>query len=247
MDDANGTPDDSVLIHFPATVIGLGLHNKKWMKLAELIKAVATAHVAETANTASADCIAGKGNGLIMLLQGSAGTCKTLTAEPLYRVTFGDIGTEPDKVEFNLVLTLRTGTTWDCNVLINEADPFLEQRRSSDLRRNALLSAFLQGLEDHNGILILTSNLVGTFDAAIKRLKIWMGLIGDLEGSGFDANTHCLAQHTLNGRQIRNLAEYEREELAYDHVEAVIGVTNEIEEYLVKPHMGDETDWKRGL
>lgn len=111
-----------------------------------------------------------------MLLQGSAGTCKTLTAEsiaelirrPLYRVTFGDIGTEPDKVEFDLVLTLRTGTAWDCNVLINEADPFLEQRRSSDLRRNALLSAFLQGLEDHNGILILTSNLVGTFDAAIK-------------------------------------------------------------------------------
>lgn len=56
---------------------------------------------------ASPDIIAGKGQGLLILLHGGPGTGKTLTAEsiaetqerPLYRVTCGDIGIEPAHVE----------------------------------------------------------------------------------------------------------------------------------------------------
>ena len=67
----------------------------------ELVKALVTVHLATAAST---DVIEGKGNGLIMLLHSGPGTGKTLTAEsvaeltgkPLYRVTCGDIGTNPE-------------------------------------------------------------------------------------------------------------------------------------------------------
>jgi hypothetical protein len=65
---------------------------------------------------ASPDIIAGKGQGLLILLHGGPGTGKTLTAEsiaetqerPLYRVTCGDIGIEPTQVEQVSSLALST-------------------------------------------------------------------------------------------------------------------------------------------
>ena len=120
--------------------------------------------------------IEGKGNGLIILLHGGPGTGKTFTAEsvaeiakkPLYRVTCGDIGTKPQEVEKYLESVLYLGKIWDCVVLLDEADVFLEQRTLMDLERNALVSVFLRVLEYYEGILILTSNRVGTFDEAFK-------------------------------------------------------------------------------
>lgn len=49
----------------------------------------------------------GKGNSLIILLRGPPGTDKTLTADsvtelankPLYRVTYGDIGIDPESIK----------------------------------------------------------------------------------------------------------------------------------------------------
>ena len=69
----------------------------------------------------STDVIEGKGNGLIILLHGGPGTGKTLTAEgvaelaekPLYRVTCGDIGTDPENVEQYLESVLYIGNTWE--------------------------------------------------------------------------------------------------------------------------------------
>jgi AAA+ superfamily predicted ATPase len=120
------------------------------------------------------DLIAGKGNGLIMLLHGGLGTSKTLTAEsvaeiaemPLYNVTCGDIGTRLKEVEKYLQTVLVLGKAWNCVLLLDEADVFLEERTLSDLERNSLASVFLRTLEYYNGILILTSNRVGTFDEA---------------------------------------------------------------------------------
>lgn len=71
----------------------------------ELIQAAVMAHGHHPG--ASLDIVANKGRGLLILLHGSPGTGKTLTAEsiaeaqerPLYRVTCGDVGTEAGKVE----------------------------------------------------------------------------------------------------------------------------------------------------
>lgn len=143
-------------------------HTKK-----ELVQALIASH---SRSDKSADVIEGKGNGLILLLHGGPGTGKTLTAEsvaelthrPLYRVTCGDIGTNAEKVEGYLETVFYLGTKWDCVVLIDEAEIFLEERSQTDLRRNALVSVFLRVLVYYDGILILTSNRIGTFDEAFK-------------------------------------------------------------------------------
>lgn len=139
----------------------------------ELVQVLITNQVAQEQGT---DHIVSKGNGLIMLLHGSPGTGKTYTAEsvaelaekPFFRVTCGDIGTKPEDVEKYLESALHLGKPWGCVVLLEEADVFLEQRTLTDLDRNALVSVFLRVLEYYEGILILTSNRVGTFDEAFK-------------------------------------------------------------------------------
>ncbi|KAL6694520.1 AAA family ATPase [Trichoderma pleuroticola] len=162
----------------------------------------------------STDLISGKGNGLILLLHGGPGTGKTLTAE--------------SDVENYLESVLYLGKTWGCVVLLDEADVFLEQRSLEDLHRNALVSVFLRVLEYYDGILILTSNRVGTFDEAFKsriqlavhyssltthqRTKIWGNFIQrlkELNEDGIDFvdledNIEQLASKEMNGREIRN-------------------------------------------
>ena len=174
-------------------------------KTKDLIRALVSKQLAAERST---DLIAGKGNGLIMLLHGGPGTGKTLTAEsvaeiagkPLYRVTCGDIGTKAEEVEQYLESVLHLGKIWDCVVLLDEADVFLEQRSLRDLVRNALVSVFLRVLEYYEGILILTSNRVGTFDEAFKsriqlalhypalgpyqRMCIWENFFNRLESFG---------------------------------------------------------------
>ena len=177
-----------------------------------------------------------KGNGLTILLHGGPGTGKTFTAEsvaelaekPLYRVTCGDIGTQPEDVEKYLESALHLGKIWDCVVLLDEADVFLQERTLSDLQRNALVTVFLRVLEYYDGILILTSNRVGTFDEAFKsriqvslhypnlnrsqRHKIWRNMINrlrtleqpNIDFDDIDCYISELAEQEMNGRQIRN-------------------------------------------
>ncbi|KAJ4110292.1 hypothetical protein NW768_012052 [Fusarium equiseti] len=225
-DDPHGELGDEFLMCLPPTLNGFDMQKKEWVKLGvanireviwndeafdllvmepatkELVQAVVTNHVDENRNT---DLIHGKGNGLFILLHGGPGTGKTLTAEsvaevtkkPLYRVTCGDIGTKAEEVERYLEVVLLLGKTWDCVVLLDEADVFLEQRTLDNLDRNALVSVFLRVLEYYDGILILTSNRVGIFDEAFKsriqlslryenlgetqRRKVWQNFINRLE------------------------------------------------------------------
>lgn len=251
-------PDGDFVYLFPTKIRGYNLKTKKWLELQvdrmqqvvwntrafdslvinsktkRLIQALISNQIETDKST---DLISGKGNGLILLLHGGPGTGKTLTAEsvaeiarkPLYPVTCGDIGTEPEAVENYLESVLHIGKTWGCVVLLDEADVFLEQRSLEDLRRNALVSVFLRVLEYYDGILVLTSNRVGTFDEAFKsriqlavhyknldldqRKQIWRNFIGrleELEEEGIDFadlkdNIKNLAANKLNGREIRNV------------------------------------------
>lgn len=101
------------------------------------------------------DVIQGKGRGIIMLLSGPPGVGKTLTAEsvaeqmqvPLYTMSAGDLGTEPQGVEAALGNILEMNTKWNAVLLLDEADVFLEARGAHDLERNKLVSIFLRLLE----------------------------------------------------------------------------------------------------
>ncbi|KAL1608510.1 hypothetical protein SLS60_003452 [Paraconiothyrium brasiliense] len=122
------------------------------------------------------DLVRGKGMGLIILLHGAPGVGKTSTAEcvaeslrkPLYPITCGDLGVTASEVERVLNSTFAKAETWDCVLLLDEADVFLAQRTRTDLKRNAIVSVFLRVLEYYKGILILTTNRVGAFDEAFK-------------------------------------------------------------------------------
>ncbi|TPX76273.1 hypothetical protein CcCBS67573_g02474 [Chytriomyces confervae] len=182
------------------------------------------------------DIVAGKSGGSVFLLHGAPGTGKTLTAEaisellhkPLYYVTMGELGTNPEEMEKRLGTVLELCSGWDALTIIDEADVFLEKRQSassaggSDVVRNAMVCVMLRLLEYHEGILFLTTNRVLEFDPAFEsrvtvalrydsldasaRQQVWRNLIGKLKGIEVSAEIDYekLSEPVLNGRQIKN-------------------------------------------
>jgi SpoVK/Ycf46/Vps4 family AAA+-type ATPase len=270
------------------------IHDIQWNKAAfnhrlvlkeekkEFIRALISVHIGQQ-TAVKTDFMDGKGEGLIILLHGGPGTGKTLTAEsvaefaerPLYRVTCGDIGTDPEGVEKYLESVLFIGSTWHCVVVLDEADIFLEERTKMDMQRNALVSVFLRVLEYYDGILILTTNRIGTFDEAFKsriqlalhfpplaeagRREIWHSFMGSLKARGVDADfeeidkrLHLLAKYTLNGRQIRNtintarqLAQYKNENLRFVHIDQALRIVDEFEKYVSDVHGHGDEEYAR--
>jgi SpoVK/Ycf46/Vps4 family AAA+-type ATPase len=286
--------DDQNLIVMPPNIHGFDFTEKEWISLCvdaisdiswnkdaynrlvlpnktkELIQALVTVQVSGKIQ----DIIAGKGSGLTILLHGGPGTGKTLTAEtvaemaekPLYRVTCGDIGTDAVQVEKYLTSIFYLGRIWGCVLLLDEADVFLEERKLADLQRNSLVSVFLRMLEYYDGILILTSNRVGSFDSAFKsrirvalyysklsrasRKKVWRNFLDmleeaeeDVEMAELERHLDDLAEDDMNGRQIRNcvttarqLAVFRNQKLGWQHLEQAIRTAREFESYLKEVH-----------
>ncbi|KAI1121218.1 hypothetical protein F5Y10DRAFT_288721 [Nemania abortiva] len=126
--------------------------------------------------SAGMDLVRGKGRGCIILLHGVPGVGKTSTAEcvathtrkPLYPITCGDIGYNPEEVEKNMEIHFKLAHRWGCVLLLDEADVFLAKRDQKDVQRNGLVSVFLRILEYYSGILFLTTNRVGAIDDAFR-------------------------------------------------------------------------------
>jgi hypothetical protein len=60
--------------------------------------------------------------------------------KPLFSITSGDLGSTPDAVESSLTEIFHLANVWDCILLLDEADVFLEERERSNLKRNAVVS-----------------------------------------------------------------------------------------------------------
>lgn len=188
------------------------------------------------------DFVANKGIGRIFLLHGSPGVGKTCTAEcvaelthrPLLSLTSGDISTSmsASSVERNLSYFLELGERYGALVLLDEADVYLEQRRTTDLHRNGLVSIFLRALEYYKGVLFLTTNRVAAFDSAFTsrihvalhykrltdadRMRVWTNNFERLErDSGgkchvplstreYAYDSEDMKALRWNGREIRN-------------------------------------------
>ncbi|MCJ1290409.1 hypothetical protein MMC34_001947 [Xylographa carneopallida] len=210
----------------------------------ELIKKLVKNHASGTEKLPfMRDLMKGKGNGLVILLHGPPGVGKTLTAEsvakvtgkPLFSVSVSDIGLKPAEVENNLEVLFELAANWRAVLLFEEGDVFLESRSSntSNLDRNALVSVLLRVLEYYDGILILTTNRIRTFDIAVQsrvsfaityknlddkqKKNIYKNFIEQLNDDNCQ-NKHQLLRwldeednveappfKRLNGRQIRNV------------------------------------------
>ncbi|GAB1313688.1 26S protease regulatory subunit [Madurella fahalii] len=122
------------------------------------------------------DVIAGKGQGLVMLLSGPPGTGKTLMAEavadrtqrPLFYLQAEDLGINAAVLGANIKKVFQMATEWDAVILLDEADVFMAERHPQDIARNELVSIFLRELEYFRGIIFLTTNLYSTIDSAFR-------------------------------------------------------------------------------
>ncbi|CAF3613011.1 unnamed protein product [Fusarium graminearum] len=101
------------------------------------------------------DLIKGKGKGMTFLLYGEPGLGKTLTAEsvadyckkPLVRLDAGTLGTSPKSVEEGLRNAFRLAERWHALLLLDEADVYLEQRKSRNLTHNGVISESAKALK----------------------------------------------------------------------------------------------------
>lgn len=177
------------------------------------------------------DFIAGKGQGMVMLLSGPPGVGKTFTAEsiaehlrrPLYKLNAGDLGISAAMVEAGFSNALKLCSHWKAVCLIDEADVFMAMRTVEDLLRNELVSVFLRLLEYHSGILILTTNRLHTLDPAFEsridltlmyksldeadRKQVWRNFLSNIDEKDVsidDAGLDKLAGWDVNGRQIKS-------------------------------------------
>ncbi|ORY04653.1 P-loop containing nucleoside triphosphate hydrolase protein [Clohesyomyces aquaticus] len=177
------------------------------------------------------DFIAGKGQGIVMLLSGPPGVGKTLTAEsvaehlkrPLFRVGAGELGITAHSVERYLETALKLCAHWGAVLLIDEADVFMEARSADNLQRNELVSVFLRHLEYYRGIMILTTNRLRSLDSAFEsridislpydplteedRRLVWRNFFHAFDAEDLDIEEDDiteLAKWDFNGRQIKS-------------------------------------------
>lgn len=190
----------------------------------------------------------------LYLTDGYVVTHNTLTAEtvaellhrPLYTISVGELGTDPDQLEERLRVILDVATMWNAVLLLDEADIFLEARNEEDIVRNAMVGVFLRLLEYHQGVLFLTTNRVRNIDQAFfsrisvalkfddagptKRAKIWQNLLDAARIENVDVAR--LSAFDINGRQIKNsirlaqtLARSENVPVTADHIERTINLS----------------------
>jgi SpoVK/Ycf46/Vps4 family AAA+-type ATPase len=165
---------------------------------------------------------------------------------PLFMMSAGDLGINPDQVEEKLTNILEMISKWNAVLLLDECDVFLEARSTHDLERNKLVSIFLRVLEYYEGLLFLTTNRVDNIDAAFQsrihislaypdltaesRKSIWENFLQGQAGWE-DKDLEELASVELNGRQIKNvlksaalLAARKKEGLNRKYVDMVLGI-----------------------
>jgi hypothetical protein len=58
----------------------------------------------------------------------------------LLSITAADLGHEPEALEESLLRYFKRASDWDAIVLLDEADVYLEQRTTHDLKRNSIVS-----------------------------------------------------------------------------------------------------------
>ena len=144
---------------------------------------------------------------------------------------------------------------WKAVVLLDEADVFLRARDETgdgDGKRNSMVAIFLRELEYFSGIVFLTTNILRSFDKAIRsrihlalgfdppdrntRHRIWAQYLKQIPAEETDLQSisdavKILEQRELNGREISNalntartIARFQGAKLQLQHIQDVLKV-----------------------
>ncbi|KAK7946107.1 AAA family ATPase [Apiospora aurea] len=216
------------------------------------------------------DIIQGKGLGLTMLLVGSPGICKTLTAEavadrlrkPLYMMSAGELGQS-----VTLGIRWRWRRRGGAILLLDECDIFLEKRSPSNLGHNEIVAVFLRTLEYYAGMLFLTSNRGDAIDEAFQsrihltlhypelttdaKYHIWDQFLKRVPSSDVSPiDMLKLANLSLNGRQIKKIVKtasllarsQQSPSIEVKHIETVLEVTKQSGEKAKQERIDDTGD-----
>ena len=124
----------------------------------------------------------GHGRGIIALFSGSSGTGKTLTASvianslelDLYRVDLSAVVSKYiGETEKNLDRVFRAARRSNAIILLDEGEVLMSQRTrvtdAHDKYANLEVAYLLQKMEEHEGVMILASNLPKNIDPAFAR------------------------------------------------------------------------------
>lgn len=176
------------------------------------------------------DIIGGKSGGAVVLLAGPPGTGKTLTAEvyaeseerALYSVQCSQLGTDPEKLEDELLKVFARCKRWKAVLLLDEADVYVHER-GNDLLQNAIVGVFLRVLEYQSNVLFLTTNRPDDVDDAIasrcvarldytspseaEQARIWKVLAASSSLDLPEAQVKLIVAQNpgISGRDVKNL------------------------------------------
>ncbi|KAB8269490.1 P-loop containing nucleoside triphosphate hydrolase protein [Aspergillus minisclerotigenes] len=194
-----------------------------------------------TSKKAFDDVIKGKGLAILMLLVGSPGTGKTLTAEavadrvrqPLYMLSAGALGQSAEDIENRLSDILRLTEKWDAVLLFDECDVFLQERSVRHLHRTRFLQYFF-AFKSRIHLILHYPELVPQ-----AKEQIWRQFVNRSNSQNYltDEAYSRLAALPMNGRQIKNvvqiatlLAGEEKNVLGIDQVRIVLQATKEVDD-----------------
>lgn len=147
--------------------------------------------------------------------------------KPLYYVSVGELGINPNQLEEALEDVMAVVTKWDAVMLLDEVDVFAVKRDGASIERNAMTAIFLRMLERYSGVLFMTTNLKDNLDPAFisrstatiaynaltvaDRIKIWTSILNKAEKVGSVdvaketyATIKTFAANDINGRVIKN-------------------------------------------
>ena len=173
------------------------------------------------------------GRGVIILLCGSPGTGKTMSAmalsgelkKPLYHVEYHKMVSKYfGETEKNIHEACQKAAENDYILLLDEADSVLTNRTSvscsGDAAHNRDTNVLLRELEGFEGVVILTTNLTDVLDRAlsrrlnltinfdmpdrIARSKIWEKHLPQRAPLSSDVDIDALAEYPLSGGNIKN-------------------------------------------
>lgn len=212
----------------------------------ELVRAL----VAHDKNVRFRDLVDNKSSATMILLEGAPGGGKSLTAQstaetlkrPLYIVDINSL--DLDDIEDELRTTLKLARRWNAVVLIDEADALLRHRHKCEPEEARRVATFLRVLEEHEGVIFLTSNHLMDIDRALLsrvslvirypevsrelRERIWVNLLHTALGE-HTINASRLSRWPLNGREIKHaikmgliLGEQSQQPLSTEAIEAIL-------------------------